>query len=122
MNALLDGIPDLAWVKDDHSRFIAVNQTLANACSSSLSEMIGKTDFDFFPSDLAESYRLDDLQVMETGRMKKIEEKFINKSGVETWIESIKVPVINELGEVTGTAAIARDVTHRKVTEAVLQK
>ena len=122
LNALMNGIPDLAWVKDERSQFVAVNQPLADACDCSIDELIGKTDLDFFPPKLAESYRLDDFQVMESGQLKKIEEQFVNRAGRESWNETIKVPVFDEHGVVTGTAGIARDITQRKLSEVVLQR
>jgi PAS domain S-box-containing protein len=122
LHALLDGIPDMAWIKDRDGYFVAVNQPLADSCGQLSQQVLGKTDLDFFPADLADSYRSDDQQVVNSGRMMKIEERFVNVTGVESWIETIKVPVFNDQGQVMGTAGIAREITQRKQAEAVLRR
>ena len=122
LHALLDGIPDMAWLKDEDSRFIAVNQTLANSVRQPVGQMLGKSDCDFFPAELAASYRRDDRRVIETGQMVKVEEPFQQLGGPEIWIETFKVPVMNDQGQVTGTAGIARDITNRKQAEMILRQ
>ncbi len=122
LHALLDGVPDMAWLKDAAGQFVAVNQPLADSCGLPVQEVLGKTDLDFFPADLATNYRRDDQQVFESGRLMKIEERFVNVDGMETWIETVKVPVLNEQGQVMGTAGLARDITQRKQVDAVLRR
>lgn len=120
--ALLDGIPDMAWIKDHESRFIAVNQPLARAAGRSAEIMVGASDLDFFPKDLAERYRADDQSVMQSGEMKRVEEPFIDHTGEEHWLETIKIPFFNKAGQVIGTAGIARDVTPRHKAEEDLRQ
>jgi len=79
--ALLDNIPDMAWIKDKQSRFIATNEALARTVGRTPEEMIGKTDFDFVPRELAERYLADDKQVMELRQRKRIEEPFVDAAG-----------------------------------------
>jgi len=113
--ALLDGIPDIAWLKDRDSRFIAVNAPFGEAVGLSPSVIVGRTDLDIWPRELAERYRADDRVVVETGRSKRVEEQLLDAvSGREIWIDTIKVPVFDALGDVTGTAGIARDITDRR--------
>jgi len=121
-DALLNNIPDIAWMKDKNSRFIAVNEALGKACGFSPKELVGKTDLDLWPQELAESYRTDDREIMETGKRKQVEEPFIDSRGRTLWIETIKTPIYDEKGEVTGTVGIARDVTERKLLESQLRQ
>ncbi len=119
--AILNNIPDIAWLKDKESRFIAVNKPYAEACGASPEDLVGKTDLDIWHKDLAERYRADDRDVMETGRRKQVEEPLIDKDGRKTWIETIKTPIYDDRGNVIGTTGIARDVTERKRTEEALR-
>ena len=65
MAAILDNIPDLAWVKDADGRYVAVNQALAAAKGfASPGAMIGLTDHDVHPPGMADAYRHGDLEVM----------------------------------------------------------
>lgn len=112
--AILDNIPDMAWLKDKESRFLAVNESFALACGISKEELIGKTDFDFWPRELAERFRDDDVQVMQTGRRKVVEESTVHTRKEKVWIETIKSPIYNHKGEVVGTTGISRNITRRK--------
>jgi PAS domain S-box-containing protein len=113
-NAILDNIPDMAWLKDKEGKFLAVNGPFARACGISRDELLGKTDFDFWPPELAQRYREDDEQVMKTRKRKNIEETLVHTEERDVWIETIKSPIYDEDGEVMGTTGIARDITERK--------
>ena len=114
-NAILDNIPDMAWLKDKDGNFMAVNEPFAKACGISKEELLGKTDFDFWPQELAQRYRDDDEQVMQTRKRKSIEETLVHREGQgDVWIETIKSPIYDENGQVIGTTGIARDITDRK--------
>jgi len=112
--AILNNIPDLAWLKDKESRFISVNEPFGKACGVKPEDLIGKTDFDIWPDDLAEAYRADDREVMASGRTKRVEEPLIDSADKMSWIETIKKPIYDTGGEIIGTTGIARDVTERK--------
>ena len=115
--AILDNIPDIAWLKDKESRFVAVNEPFGKACGFVPEDLVGKTDLDIWPRELAERYRADDKEVMDSGKRKRVEEPLADKEGKIKWIETIKTPVYNEKGEVIGTTGIARDITERKQIE-----
>jgi len=117
MRALLDNIPDMAWLKDRHSRFIAVNEAFSRACGVSQKDLAGKTDFDIWPADLAHRYRADDEEVMQSGERKRSEEPFADREGRIRWVDTIKTPFYNDEGDIIGTAGIARDITERKKVE-----
>lgn len=120
--ALLDSIPDIAWLKDRESRFIAVNEPFGQACGVKPIDLVGKTDFDIWPKELAERYLADDRQVIASGRMKQVEEPLVDRSGQQNLIETIKVPILNDNEQVIGTAGISRNITVRKRLENELKK
>ncbi len=115
--AILNNIPDIAWLKDMNSRFIEVNEAFAKACGFKAEEIVGKTDFELWPRDLAERYRADDLEVINSRKRKSVEERLVNKEDGERWIETVKTPVFDDQGEVIGTTGIARNITQRKKEE-----
>ncbi len=122
IKSILDNIPHIAWLKDDESRYTAVNETLLEAVGISSEQIIGHTDEHFQPVELAQSYRQDDLEVMQSRQCKKIEEKIINSTGKSRWIETYKTPIYDDNNQVVGTAGIAQDITERKNLELKLTK
>jgi PAS domain S-box-containing protein len=120
--AILNNIPDMAWIKDKKHRFIAVNKALASASGMEIRDMLGKTDLDYYPKDLAEQYVSDDLEVMKTGETKTTDERFLNSNGTMRWIETIKTPIYGEKNKIMGTTGIARDITQRKQIEEKLME
>jgi PAS domain S-box-containing protein len=122
LKAILDNIPDIAWLKDKESSFIAVNEPFGKSCGFKPEDLVGKTDFDIWSRDLAERYREDDKGVMESGKRKHVEEPLTDSEGNALWIETTKTPIYDEQGNFTGTAGIARDITERKRTGEELKK
>lgn len=118
--AILNNIPDMAWIKDKKHRFIAVNKALAASSGVEIGDMLGKTDLDYYPKDLAEQYVSDDLEVIRSGVNKTIVERFFDSSGTMRWIETIKTPIYDEKNKIIGTTGIARDITQRKQIEEKL--
>jgi PAS domain S-box-containing protein/putative nucleotidyltransferase with HDIG domain len=120
--AILDNIPDLVWLKDQDSRFIAVNEPFGRSCGFKPEDLVGKTDLDIWPRELAEKYIADDQEVMESGKGKKVEEPLIDSGYEAIWIETTKTPIYDDQGKVIGTAGIARDITEHKNADLAEKK
>ena len=121
--ALLDNFPFAVWLKDTESRFLAVNAgfvTLFGARSAE--ELVGKTDFDIAPTELAEGYRLDDRTVLASGKKKNVEEEIVDADGTRKWFETYKAPVLDDTGGVVGTVGFTRDITERRSAAQALQE
>ena len=118
--ALLENFPFLVWLKDKESRYLAVNQHMAKAVGmESVNELIGRTDFDLIPHELAEVYRAEDLAVINSCKIQYlVESRVVNDR--KTWSETFKSPVLAN-GQVTGTVGFSRDITVRKQAEEKLQ-
>ncbi|MEO0988575.1 MAG: EAL domain-containing protein [Cyanobacteria bacterium J06639_14] len=121
LEALLNNIPHIAWIKDAESRFIAVNQPLAQMLNCSPADMIGKTDYDFSPAAIARGYQQDDFQVLTSGQRKIVEERTRRGDGSWGWLETTKTPFRDAQGRLAGTVGIAADISDRKAAEKLLK-
>ena len=112
--ALLDNIPDMAWLKDRESRYLAVNPAYLQALGLSENEVLGRSPVDIWPADIAEVYLRTDHAVLKSGRRRRYEESRIGPDGVLRWFETIKSPIRDERGRIVGTVGISRDISERK--------
>jgi len=123
LHSLLSNIPDIIYFKDNHSRFIRINQAQAKLLDlQSPKDAIGKTDTDFFPKEFAETTLQDEQRMMESGipLIDKVE-KMVKSDGSEKWISATKVPIFDKKGKITGIVGISRDVTERINAEEALK-
>jgi len=119
--ALLNGIPDAAWLKDREGRFQAANKTFARQVKLDIEDIIGKTEFDLVDTESAEKYQRTDAQVIADRKALFLESEEIDAKGETRWVETVKVPIENAKGDIVGTAGIAHDVTNRHKAEALIR-
>lgn len=115
--AILNTIPDMAWLKDTDGRYIAVNEAYARTAGIPKESIVGKTDYDLWPKHLADHYQANDRKVIEKNTSLSMEEIQADSHGNEFWVKTFKTAVVNEAGEVIGTTGISRDITQHKLTE-----
>jgi PAS domain S-box-containing protein len=115
---LMDNVPDSIYFKDTESRFTRVNRATARRFGlRDPAEAVGKTDFDFFTSEHARQAFADEQQVMRSRQPLEREEKETWPDGRETWVSTIKIPLIEPDGKLIGTFGLSRDITKRKREE-----
>jgi PAS domain S-box-containing protein len=113
---LVENLPQRIFVKDLHSIYVTCNDNYARDLSIRREDISGKTDYDFFPEKLADKYRADDKRIMETGETTELDEKYA-QDGKEIWVHTVKTPVKDEVGNVTGVLGIFWDITERRRME-----
>ena len=116
LKTLLDTLPDIIVFKDTASVFRACNRKACDLYGLSESELIGKTDFDLYPSELARAFREEELRVMAEGTA-MMTERQLQTTNASVWEEAIKVPLYDERGQVVGILSTARDISDRKRME-----
>ena len=91
-HSLVETIPMNVWRKDAAGRFTFANQGFCQTMGIPLDELIGKTDFDLFPTELAEGYRQGDIKILTTGTTYQAIEEVIDAEGARRRIQIIKLP------------------------------
>jgi PAS domain S-box-containing protein len=124
LRTLIDHLPDFIYVKDQESRFILANAALARHMGAGApEELIGKTDFGYYPQELAAQYRADERQIMQSGQpLVNREEATVDPGGRREWLLTTKVPLHDSKGVVTGLVGIGRDITRRKEAQEELER
>ena len=121
-HALVDNLPVRVLHKDPQGRFIFCNQALCAALKRPRENIIGKTDRDFYPEELAEKYIYDDRRVMETGEILEAIEEHQDPDGERTYVQLLKAPLVDSRGEIIGLQCLYWDITARKQAEAELAR
>jgi PAS domain S-box-containing protein len=118
---LLENIPQKIFYKDRNSVYAAVNPSYAKDHGMLPEDFLGKTDYDFFPTELADKYRTDDQRVMTQGATEEMDESYISGGEIKS-IHTVKAPVYDENGTISGVLGIFWDITERKRAEEALQQ
>ncbi len=121
LRAIIENLPGLAWLKDTEGRFLAVNRAMIRSCGHRTNgAVVGRSDPDLFPAELAAQYRAEDQRVMERMAPLTVVEQ-IQEHHRLRWYEICKSPVLGNDGRVLGTAGYARDITAQRQAEARLR-
>ncbi len=120
--ALLDGLPDLAWLKDRDGRFIAVNRRYEQVMGVRAADIVGRTADEIFPPEGARSIREHDERVLREGATLRAEFPMVAPDGSQHWFESFASPVYDASGAPAGIAGSARDVSDRRQAEMALRR
>lgn len=125
LKQLVDNIPEFLFWKDKNSVFLGCNKNFASMAGlSSPREIVGKTDYDLpWSKEESDSYRTDDLQVIQSGQGKyNIEESQTNKFGEVTTLLTNKIPLYDQQGNISGVVGIYANITELKNTQLRLEK
>ena len=115
LEALLTGLPDFVFIKDNEGRFLIANQILAKWLGGNLASPRGKCDADIYPPELAAACRKDEEQVMATGMpVINREEVVRTRDGRELFLLTTRLPYRNPEGKIIGIIGMSRNVTLRK--------
>jgi two-component system NtrC family sensor kinase len=118
---ILDAIPDFVSLQDRKAVYKSVNKAFCNIVGKNEDEIVGKTNFDLFQRELAETYTQEDLIILDTNTPLIKEDKISSAKG-EKWLHVVKIPVFEDDGNVVGLLCSGRDITElKRVQEQLTQ-
>lgn len=121
LRTVIDNIPDAIYMKDANFRKLIANTGDArNSGVQRIEEIIGKSDFDVYPKEIAEIYTEDDKKVIINGEPVINREEILPAPGKNRWILTSKFPLKNLQNEIVGLVGIGRDITEIKEQQSRL--
>lgn len=118
---ILDCSPSVVYTKDLEGRYTSINKQFETLSGLKREDVIGKTDFELFPPQVAENSTKNDKQVIKTGAPKEVEEYGPVNGQIHAFI-STKYPLTDNDGKIYGICGVSTDITDRKHTESQLAK
>ncbi|MCX6268639.1 MAG: PAS domain S-box protein [Bacteroidetes bacterium] len=125
LHTVLDHFPGIVFWKDNQSIYSGCNQAFAEGAGlQNPAEIIGKTDFELpWGNTEAESYRVDDYEVMHSGKKKlNIIETQHQIDGQVLWVDTSKIPIRDSDGKVIGLIGVSNNITEKKLAEEALKE
>jgi PAS domain S-box-containing protein len=119
--AFMDNSPAIAWAKDEQGRHTYWNKTFEQRFHVRLEDWRGKTDFELWPSEIAEVFRQHDLTVLTAGQALDMVEKMIDPDGTYSWWWIFKFP-FRDAAERRYVGGVGIDITERKRIEEKLRE
>lgn len=120
--ALVEGIPDIVYLKDWEGRNLYVNKAYEDFAGTTRANIVGKRDTEILPPELATQNMASDALVLQKGTSVRIEESVTHGEDNTTWYETIKNPIYDTSGKIIGLVGVSRDITQRKQAEAVIHE
>lgn len=121
ISELLDFIPDIVFIKDLQSVYLGGNSSLSKQVGKSLKEILGHTDLEIYPEEVANLFRRQDQKVFETGQTCRFNEYIVNPQGSPILMETLKTPITNSEGSITGLLGISHDVSSPRQTDEIAE-
>lgn len=121
LNLIGDAAPSFIYAKDGEGRMIYANRALLELYDRPADEVLGRTDFEFNPAAEAAVFRANDLKVMNSGEPTEVEEELTVAGGVRTYL-SVKAPLRDADGTITGIVGISTDITDRRQQQAEFER
>ncbi len=121
-HSLVETLPQNIFRKTPDGKFTFANRQFCKTLGRSLEEIRGKTDFDFFPKELAEKYQRDDRKVLETGKPYDLVEEHRPPGGDLMYVQVVKTPLYGAEGKPLGLQGIFWDITQQRLAEEKIRR
>lgn len=123
LRLLMNTLPDLVWIKDPHGIYISCNKRFEEFVGAKESQIVGRSDYDFFEREQAASFIKHDQSTIARNKTQQHEEDvFFSSTGEQISLETIKTPIHDlKNNKLLGIMGVGRDISDRKAKESALR-
>jgi len=113
---VLNNIPYLTWLKDKNGRYLAVNNSFIEFFHLNHDQILGKTDREIFPLEIALRHEAYDKE-MKKNKKRLLKEDNWGDENTACWVEIYTTPIFDDKKSLIGISGISSDITNRKTME-----
>jgi PAS domain S-box-containing protein len=121
LQAIIDNSPLVLFIKDVNGRYLMANQSYYDLFGTTPEDLLGITDFDRLPKEVAEIYWQNDLQVIRSGEAREFEESAEIDGRLRTYA-STKFPLYDDLRGLYAVCGISMEITEQKRQQEELRE
>ena len=121
LESIVENSPAVIYAKRKDGRYMYINREWERVCGFNREQVIGRTDYDLFPTEFAKQFRSNDVAVLQTGRLTEYEERVETPWGEQLFL-SKKLPLMSASGEVEGLCGISTNITDQQRNELALHE
>ncbi len=110
ITSAMNSLPDIVFYKNVDGVYCGGNKAWASLTGKPLEELIGKTDFDLFPHDVAQSFRSRDQEMLASGESRSNQEWLVYPDGKRVLVKTVKTPWVSANGEILGVLGTCYEI------------
>jgi PAS domain S-box-containing protein len=119
--ALIDNTSAVIYMRDLAGRYLLVNREYERLFGIGREQLLGRTDHDLFPVEIADAFRANDLAAIARGTPVQMEETAPGDDGPHDYI-TVKFPILDDAGRAYAVCGISTDITDRTRAEAEVRR
>jgi len=120
LKTIIDAVPSLVWMKDADGRYLFVNKSFEEFNSFMEGSIIGKTDVDIWPKELAASVMQDDIAAMECDYPLALTENISHPTLGEQWYRTTKIGICDDSSKSLGSVGVSCNITKQVEQDKIL--
>lgn len=117
ITSAMNSIPDIIFYKDMNGVYRGGNAAWITLLGKPADQLIGKTDFDIFPNEVAKSFQSYDKEMLASGKARRNKELLVYPDGRKVQVETLKTPWVAKDGKVLGVLGICHEIAATRTTK-----
>jgi len=106
----MNSIPDVIFFKDMDGIYRGGNSAWGAVVGKNVADLVGKSDFDLFPAEMAKGFAANDKAMLASGKARRNNEWLVYPDGRKVYVETLKTPWLDRAGKVVGLLGVCHEI------------